>query len=347
MPTTLSLLARNFEEKLLSWYAHHQRDLPWRHNKDPYAIWISEIMLQQTTVATVIPYFEQWMARWPTLETLAQAAEQDILQQWQGLGYYSRARNLLNAAQTMRIMGGVPADLQQLHTLPGIGPYTAAAIAAIAFDIPVIPVDGNIARVFSRYGAFDDPLPLLKAKLTALFRPPLPLKHPSNLTQALMDLGAILCRPQKPLCNQCPLQGNCRAYQANAVDKFPLKVQRQPLPQRYATAFVIRNTHGAVFLRQRPATGLLAKMMEVPSTSWTAEPLPPEMAINACPFSLQEMRHQGSIVHVFTHFRLFVEVYEGQILQETPEGIWATRLEDFALPTLMKKILSLSRDLTL
>jgi A/G-specific adenine glycosylase len=343
MPTTLSLLAKNFEEKLLDWYAVHQRDLPWRQNKDPYAIWISEIMLQQTTVVTVIPYFERWMARWPTLESLSQAEEQDILQQWQGLGYYSRARNLLRAAQQMKSC--IPSSLQELRTLPGIGPYTAAAISAIAFDLPVIPVDGNIARIFSRYGVFEDPLPLLKTRLTALLAPPLPLKHPGDVTQALMDLGATICRPQKPLCEQCPLQDNCRAHQTGSIDKFPSKTQRKPLPQRYAIAFIIRNVQGAVFLRQRPATGLLAKMMEVPSTPWTAEPWSLETAVKTCPFPLRDIRHLGNVIHVFTHFRLFVEVYEGQRTHEIPEGVWATHLADFALPTLMKKILQMSTEL--
>lgn len=296
-------------------------------------------MLQQTTVATVIPYFKKWMIRWPTLESLSMAQEHEILQHWQGLGYYSRAHNLLKAAQQMK--NHIPTELQQLKDVPGIGPYTAAAIAAMAFDIPVIPVDGNIARIFSRYGALDDPLPILKTRLVTLLAPPLPLQHPGDVAQALMDLGAMICRPQNPLCPQCPLQDTCRAYQTGVVDKLPQKAPRKSLPQRYTCAFIIKNSQGAILLRQRAAKGLLAKMMEVPSTPWTATPLPPEDSVVACPFPLQDIRQQGKIVHVFTHFRLFVTVYEGVTTHDIPEGVWATRLENFALPTLMKKILRL------
>jgi len=339
MSPTLSLLAQNFEEKLLAWYQGHRRELPWRQNKDPYAIWISEIMLQQTTVATVIPYFMQWMTRWPTLKSLTKAKEHEILQQWQGLGYYSRAHNLLKAAQQLR--NGIPNDLQQLKDVPGIGPYTAAAITAIAFGIPVIPVDGNIARIFSRYGAFDDPLPILKTRLTTLLAPPLPLQHPGDVAQALMDLGATVCRPKNPLCPQCPLQDTCCAYQTGLVDKLPHKGPRKVLPQRYTCAFIIKNPQGAILLRQRASKGLLAKMMEVPSTPWTADPWSAEATVVACPFPLQNMQQQGEIVHVFTHFRLFVTVYEGVTTHDIHEGVWTANLENFALPTLMKKILQL------
>ncbi|MBS0272251.1 MAG: A/G-specific adenine glycosylase [Proteobacteria bacterium] len=311
-----------FSERLLTWYETAQRDLPWRSKiKNPYHTWLSEIMLQQTTVATVIPYFKKFLQKWPTVEALGKASLDDVLVEWQGLGYYSRARNLHKCAQSLA--KEFPTTEEDLTKLPGIGPYTAAAIASIAFGQSAAAVDGNVIRVMSRYYALPTPKPIgeVKNRLITL----LPQKRCGDFTEALMELGALVCTPKTPFCQECPFQRDCTAYRLGEVENFPVKVQKQKLPTRYATAFMIRREDGALLLRKRPPHGLLGGMMEVPTTPW------------------EENRKLGggpTIRHTFTHFHFEVEV---SALSDTGlfEGIWVhpEELKNYALPTVMKKII--------
>lgn len=312
-----------FSQKILEWYDKAHRTLPWRlGDKNPYYTWLSEIMLQQTTVATVIPYFHAFVKRWPTIQDLANASLDDILTQWQGLGYYSRARHLHQCAQALA--KEFPTSESELLQLPGIGPYTAAAIASIAFERKAAAVDGNVVRVLTRYFAISSPQPAreVKEKLHTL----LPEMRCGDFTQALMELGALACRPKKPLCSSCPLQEECRAYNLKKVQDFPVKKTKQKLPTRYATAFILRRQDGAILLRKRPSQGLLGGMMEVPTTPWT---------------ETYEGKRQGPIVrHIFSHFHLEVEVCHA-LDNEEFTGVWVKpqNIKDYALPTVMKKIL--------
>ncbi len=311
-----------FSEKLLTWYDREKRELPWRRVvNNPYHTWLSEIMLQQTTVATVIPYFQTFIHKWPTLQNLASASLDDVLIQWQGLGYYSRARNLHRCAQTLAHV--FPTKEEELLKLPGIGPYTAAAIASIAFDQKAAAVDGNVLRVMSRYFAIDVPKPIedVKEKLKTL----LPNERCGDFTQALMELGALVCRPKNPLCHVCPFLENCQAYSSGKVDVLPVRNLKKKLPTRYATAYIIRQEDGALLLRKRPTRGLLGGMMEVPTTAWEET----------------KTEREGPVVrHTFTHFHFEVEVCH---LKDPSgfEGIWVhpKDLKNYALPTLMKKII--------
>jgi A/G-specific adenine glycosylase len=311
-----------FAEKLLSWYDKEQRTLPWRSSvKNPYHTWLSEIMLQQTTVVTVIPYFHRFIERWPTVEDLAKASLDEILTEWQGLGYYSRARSLHKCAQELTKC--FPSTESELIKLPGIGPYTAAAIASIAYDRKAAAVDGNVVRVMSRYHLIPMPKPIeeVKEKLEKV----LPNGRCGDFTQALMELGALICRPKNPSCHQCPFQWDCQAYQNNKVDQFPVRIQKKKLPTRYTTAFIIRRDDQAILLRKRPQTGLLGGMMEVPTTNWE---------------NTKSENHVTHVKHTFTHFHLEVEVRqcpEGFV----DEGIWVLPedLSRYALPTIMKKVL--------
>lgn len=310
-----------FSEKLLTWYDRARRTLPWRTTiKNPYATWLSEIMLQQTTVATVIPYFNKFLAKWPTVQDLADASLDDVLVEWQGLGYYSRARNLHKCAQILA--ENFPDTEEQLLKLPGIGPYTAAAIASIAFGHPCVAIDGNVIRVMSRYLALPAPQDI-KSHLGTL----MPQKRCGDFTQALMELGALVCTPQNPSCQRCPLRKACKAYQLGKTTDFPLKLPKQKLPTRYATAFLIRREDGAILLRKRPPHGLLGGMMEVPTTPWEE--------------TKSKSTKKGPIVrHTFTHFHFEVEV-STLALPSSFEGIWVhpQDLGKHALPTLMKKII--------
>lgn len=310
-----------FSEKLLAWYDKEKRELPWRTAKSPYYTWLSEIMLQQTTVATVIPYFQSFIQRWPTVQDLAAASLDEVLTQWQGLGYYSRARNLHKCAHDLA--HHFPTQEDELLKLPGIGPYTAAAIASIAFEQKAAAVDGNVIRVMSRYLAIlsSKPMEEVKSKLKTL----LPKERCGDFTQALMELGALVCRPKAPSCQICPLQNKCRAYTQGEVDKYPLKVLKPKLPTRYATAFIIRREDGALLIRKRPPSGLLGGMMEVPTTPWNETKIEEKVPI---------------VRHTFTHFHFEVSLSYLDNPSEF-EGIWVhpQDLKNFALPTVMKKII--------
>lgn len=343
-------------KSLLAWYEAERRDLPWRYGPrkvaDPYRVWLSEIMLQQTTVKAVVPYFQKFVARWPTVAALAAAPLEEVLQQWAGLGYYSRARNLKACADAVvRDYGGVfPRAEAELLKLPGIGPYTAAAISAIAFGEKATPVDGNVERVVSRLFAVRQPLPGSKPEIKRLAATLTPQRRAGDFAQAMMDLGAEICTPKKPSCLVCPVQQDCAASAQNLAELLPLKAAKAARPSRYGIAFLVQREDGAVLLRQRPEAGLLGGMLEVPSTAWGEALLPKNEAVRSAPVRASWMLVAGTVVHVFTHFRLELVVYRALVPIDASLTLWAEPercrwvqrhdLHSQALPSVMKKIIA-------
>ena len=341
---------------LLSWYEAERRDLPWRYGPrkkaDPYRVWLSEIMLQQTTVKAVIPYFERFVARWPDVGQLASASLEDVLQMWAGLGYYSRARNLKKCADAVaeNFGGQFPDTEDMLRTLPGIGPYTAAAIAAIAFGRKATPVDGNIERVVARLFAVRQQLPQSKPEIKRLAATLTPSRRAGDFAQAMMDLGSNICSPKRPSCLMCPLQQDCAAHAHGLEEVLPLKRQRAGRPVRRGVAFVVLREDGKVLLRQRAEAGLLGGMLEVPSTPWGDEAPPFKDAKRSSPVSGDWWPVPGIVVHVFTHFRLELTVYRVLVPTETSLTFWAEPercrwvarrdLHAQALPSVMKKVIA-------
>ena len=335
---------------LLGWYDDKARDLPWRVRDgvlpDPYRIWVSEVMLQQTTVATVGPYFRRFLARWPTLSALASSDLDDVLHEWQGLGYYSRARSLHKCARLVHnTLGGVfPRNEAELLKLPGIGPYTAGAIAAIAFDQPTVPVDGNIERVLARLFAIEDPLPYAKRKLWKLARRFAAPDRPGDFAQALMDLGATVCSPREPRCSHCPLGRFCQGYSFNNVDTLPRRVPKPKRPTKFAAAFIIVLPNGLFFLERRPDRGLLGGMMQVPLTPWLEKEPTPKIVARWAPIDATWQRLPGSIKHGFTHFAARLALMATKVdsgCETALEGVWCSLgdLDRVALPTMMKKVI--------
>ena len=332
---------------LLAWYDRHRRDLPWRappgRRPDPYRVWLSEIMLQQTTVATVGPYFDRFVARFPDVRTLAAAPLDDILHLWQGLGYYARARNLHACARAVveRHGGEFPDDPAALRQLPGIGDYTAAAIAAIAFDRPLAAVDGNVERVVARLFAERAPLPAAKPRLRALAAALVPAERPGDFAQAMMDLGAVLCTPRRPRCVLCPWRDDCAALALGIAEDLPAQAEKPERPQRFGFAFWLTRPDGAVLLRRRPEQGLLGGMIELPSTPWRGAPCSESEALDAAPIATAWTALPGTVQHGFTHFRLELVVLAGKTDEPIP-GIWArpSEFKNYAFPTLTKKLVN-------
>ena len=329
---------------LLRWYDRHRRDLPWRAPagvpSDPYRVWLSEIMLQQTTVATVGPYFDRFVARFPDVVALAVASLDEVLQLWQGLGYYARARNLHACARAVveRHGGAFPEDPGLLRSLPGIGSYSAAAIAAIAFDQPVAAIDGNVERVLVRLYAVPEPFPAVKAHLRSLADQLVPRQRAGDFAQALMDLGATICTPRRPRCVICPWRTCCAAAAAGLTDALPARAEKPERPLRYGVAFWLTRGDGAVLLRRRPEEGLLGGMIEIPSTPWRGEPWGFDEAVRFAPVAATNWTPlPGTVRHGFTHFRLELAIASAT---GEAEGLWSRvdRFGEHALPTLMKKV---------
>ena len=335
-------------EALLAWYDRHRRDLPWRAppgaRPDPYRVWLSEIMLQQTTVAAVDGYFRRFVARWPTLAALAEAELDQVLHAWQGLGYYARARNLHKCARVLIADHGgrFPESEEGLRGLPGIGAYTAAAIAAIAFDRRATAVDGNVERVVARLFAVEEPLPGAKPALYRLAAGLTPDRRPGDYAQAVMDLGATVCTPKSPGCGRCPLAWDCTALAAGIAADLPRRASKPVRPTRYGTAFWTVRPDGAVLLRRRAESGLLGGMMEIPSTDWTEEPSPDAEALAQAPSEADWRALSGRVRHTFTHFHLELEVMAAGVGERWREarGVWVPveRLGEHALPSVMKKV---------
>ncbi len=351
---------------LLAWYDRHRRVLPWRppagQRPDPYAVWLSEIMLQQTTVKAVGPYFQKFLARWPDVTELARASLNDVLRMWAGLGYYSRARNLhACAVAVLRDHHGAFPDTEEgLRSLPGIGPYTAAAIAAIAFDRRTMPVDGNIERVVSRLFAVEDQLPQGKPVIQKLATTLLGDARAGDETsragdersragdsaQALMDLGASICTPKKPACSLCPLNQGCVARERGDQESFPRKERKKTGELRRGAAFVV-TCGDELLVRTRPENGLLGGMTEVPGSDWRAAQ-DDATALKQAPKLNGVMawhRKVGAVTHVFTHFPLELVVYTARVTvrARAPEGMrWVAiaTLEHEALPNLMRKVIA-------
>ncbi len=333
---------------LLAWYDRHRRDLPWRARpgapSDPYAVWLSEIMLQQTTVAAVRAYYTRFLLRWPNVAALAAAPLESVLQAWAGLGYYSRARNLHACARAVvaRHGGRFPDTEDLLRTLPGIGAYTAAAIAAIAFDRRAVVVDGNVERVMARLGAIEAPMPAGKPAVWAAMDAVTPSERAGDFAQAVMDLGATICTPKSPACILCPLTGYCTALQRGEPAAFPRKLARKAIPHRRGAVFFVERPDGAILVRSRPAQGLFGGMTEFPGTDWTEDFDPAQFVVP--PGLCGPLQALGTVEHGLTHFDLTLHVFQAQLDATFPApGRWLQReaLADEALPTLMRKVLRL------
>jgi A/G-specific adenine glycosylase len=335
---------------LLSWYDRHRRVLPWRARRgqtaDPYAVWLSEIMLQQTTVTAVAPYYLKFLERWPTVTALARAPLDDVLKMWAGLGYYARARNLHACAKAVADQHGgqFPQEEAALLALPGIGDYTAAAVAAIAFDQPAVPVDGNIERVVTRLFVVQEQLPAAKPTIRALAWDIAPAKRHGDFAQAMMDLGAMICTPKKPACALCPFQSACKAFARGDQESFPRKAAKREGKLRRGAAFVVLRDDGALLVRTRPAKGLLGGMTEVPTTEWRAD-FDDDAALDHAPLKTKWRRLPASVNHVFTHFPLQLTVYVSRVTKRTaaPAGmrfIAADQITGDAFPSIMRKVLA-------
>ena len=327
-----------FSLHLLRWYDLNARSLPWRVKSsaraDPYRVWLSEIMLQQTTVAAVRPYFERFTSRWPTVEALAAVEDGELMAAWAGLGYYARARNLLACARkVVADYGGLfPEQEAELLKLPGIGRYTAAAIAAIAFDRRAVVVDGNVERVVSRIFAVEQPLPAAKEALYRLTDELTPERRPGDFAQAMMDLGATICTPRAPRCDACPVSASCRARQLGRPEDHPRKAVRKAKPHRHGKAYWLQHG-GDVLLVRRPASGLLGGMLALPTGSWTDEPVEDGVPAPA------EWTDAGAVSHVFTHFALTLRLACAAPERRQGEGIWwpVDRIGEAGLPTVFAK----------
>jgi A/G-specific adenine glycosylase len=340
----------NLRKSLLKWYDRHGRDLPWRlrgGRPHPYRVWLSEIMLQQTTVAAVAPYFTRFLERWPTVEALASAPRDEVLGAWAGLGYYSRARNLHAAAQKMAA-DGVPSSEAGWRALPGVGPYTAAAIAAISFDEASNVVDGNVERVMARLHAAETPLPEAKSELRSRAAELVTADRPGDWAQALMDLGATVCTPRSPKCDVCPWAEPCAARATGAPESYPRRAAKAERPRRYGAVFVLGPPAAALastetagedaggprkfWLVRRPDKGLLGGMAALPTTEWRAKKWTRAEALKRAPVA-GDWKKSGAVEHIFTHFALTLDVYSAQTAPPN-DGWWG---DESALPTVFKK----------
>lgn len=331
---------------LLHWYDAYARELPWRarpgaNAPEPYRVWLSEVMLQQTQVASVIPYFEKFTARWPGFAALAAAEDAELMAAWAGLGYYARARNLLACAREVAVLGALPEDEAALRKLPGVGGYTAAAIAAIAFGRRAVVVDANVERVVSRLFAVEEPLPGAKSRIYALTDSITPDARAGDFAQAMMDLGSGICTAKAPRCLLCPLRQQCDGFASGAPEAFPVKARKTPKPQRHGTMFWVERD-GQVLLVTRPARGLLGGMRALPTGPWSDSP--PGLAGAPCDANWRMLDEHAT--HGFTHFNLdctlatatIGEHSDAALIQEMGGEWWPIAdLESAGLPTVFAK----------
>ena len=325
---------------LLAWYGANARDLPWRAGPgsaaraDPYRVWLSEVMLQQTTVPHATPYFLSFTRRWPTVSELAAEADSEVMAAWAGLGYYARARNLLACARAVagEHAAVFPDTEERLRALPGVGAYTAAAVAAIAFDREANVVDGNVERVVARLFAVETPMPDSKSELKRLAGALVTADRPGDWAQALMDLGATVCRPKQPLCDRCPVSAFCLALARGDQETFPRKSKKANRPRRYGVAYLLAKG-GEVALIRRPPKGLLGGMLGLPTSDWRSVPWTDEEAVAAAPVSAG-WKDAGEIDHVFTHFSLTLRVFRAEGAMDAE---WMGREGLSALPSLFLK----------
>ncbi len=337
--------------RLLAWYRAHARSLPWRIPPgegalpDPYRVWLSEVMLQQTTTAAVAPYFEKFTARWPDVQALAAAPEEDVMAAWAGLGYYSRARNLVACARKVAELGRFPESEEELRGLPGLGAYTAAAIAAIAFGRRAVVVDANVERVVARLFALEEPLPGARKHIRELAEAITPTEEAGDFAQAMMDLGATICTARAPKCLLCPLAGACRGRANGDPARLPVKPPKKAKPERVGTAWWIER-EGAVWLVSRPRSGMLGGMRALPDDGWHSGGDGTGQAPLEGPWT-----PAGAVRHTFTHFHisLSLELFEGPVPESGPGelpagGEWwpIDRLEEAGLPTLFAKAAQLA-----
>lgn len=349
-PINSSSITGDIPSLVLDWYDVHRRSLPWRaapgQKASPYEVWLSEIMLQQTTVMAVIPYFQSFLGQWPDVCALAAADREDVLRAWAGLGYYARARNLHACAGAIcKDFGGVfPPEEKMLLKLPGVGPYTAAAISAIAFDRPANVVDGNIERIVARLAALERPLPKAKPELKEMAGRIAPQLRPGDYAQGLMDIGATICRPQSPSCEICPLKEHCAAYGKGEPADFPRRETRQRRPARRGRVYWLETACGHVLLRRRPDNGLLGGMSEFPGSEWSEKGVKNH---SSAPLAADWKQIAGRVRHVFTHFTLELEIFRARIVFNPPPApercrwVPVNALADEALPGVMKKVAQL------
>ena len=345
---------------LLSWYDREGRTLPWRIRPedraagvitDPYKIWLSEIMCQQTVIKAATPYWLKFLERWPAVSDLAGAPQDDVLAAWAGLGYYARARNLHKCAQMVceEHNGVFPVREADLLKLPGIGPYTAAAIAAICSGEATNVVDGNVERVICRLRTVEAALPKSRPEIRALAGKIADPKRPGDYAQALMDLGAIVCKPKNPKCDICVWRFACRASKQETAEKYPVRQKKAKRPVRYGTVFYLERG-GEILVRRRPETGLLGGMMELPGTEWGEGKLAKDVGLASAPVRKNWQLARDPIKHVFTHFTLYLDVYSAEIGAGEEAGgahnIWAalTNLDKYALPSVMRKAISRAQE---
>lgn len=336
----------NFATALLAWYDTHQRVLPWRTaSPDPYKVWLSETMLQQTTVATVKGYFEKFTTTWKTVNELADAPLDDVLHAWQGLGYYARARNLHKTAKmvTEQYSGIFPDTEAALRKLAGVGAYTAAAIASIAFNQRAVVVDSNVERIIARVFAVEKPVSLAKKHIWTLTDSITPQHRAGDFAQSMMDLGSLICTARAPKCLMCPVNSICAAFGQQAVEQYPVKPVKQARPTRYGVVLWVENANQEVWIRKRPPSGLLGGLMEIPSTEWLATPAESYAALGLLPSSVMTEILNKPVTHTFTHFHLVLTIVKATVAGIPPleSGEWLAveALPQKAWSTLMKKVL--------
>lgn len=337
----------NFRKKILIWYDKHARSLPWRAPKgvtpNPYWVWLSEIMLQQTTVVTVKPYFEKFIAKWPTVDDLAAADIEDVMHEWAGLGYYARARNLHKCAQIVSSEhnGTFPDNQEQLIKLPGIGDYSSNSIAAIAYNTPANVVDGNVERVMARYFAIEEPLPKSKKHLKELAGSIAwdETKRSGDYAQSLMDLGATICTPKSPKCMLCPINESCEGQ--SIAETLPKKEPKKTKPQKYGSVYWVTNKAGAVLFERRDERQMMGGMLGLPTTEWLKKATKSQNSR----FSAQKLT-KTKVKHSFTHFDLHLDIITAQFggkLEKNEQWIDPSALEEIGVPTLFKKAVKLMK----